>query len=355
MILFDYKIFFLQKYGGISRYIIELSKKLKENNIDNLIQAFIHKNVYLRDHDVSKSKNFYLNDYPKYTRKIINYLNSYNFESKSKDNRYKIFHNTYYSDYKLNPKMNKITSVYDFTHEIFSKEFNYKKEIKKKAIKNSDHIICISENTKNDLMKYYDIDEKNVSVVYLGGDHLPKPNIISNSKPYILYVGFRGKYKNFDLLLNSFSQSKKLKENIEIICYGDVPFTKHELSKIDSSGLSGKVKHIIGDDQLLADLYNSAKCHVITSKYEGFGITATEAYNFDCPVLCNDNSSLREIAFEKNIFDGSSENLTYLLEKVIYSDDFRLEIIEKGNEFRKKFNWQNCYNDTIKVYKKFNF
>ena len=58
---------------------IELSKKLKENNIDNLIQAFIHKNIYLRDQDVSKSKNFYLNDYPKYTRKIINYLNSYNF------------------------------------------------------------------------------------------------------------------------------------------------------------------------------------------------------------------------------------------------------------------------------------
>ena len=354
MILFDYKIFFLQKYGGISRYIIELSKKLKENNIDNLIQAFIHKNIYLRDQDVSKSKNFYLNDYPKYTRKIINYLNSYNFESKSKDNKYKIFHNTYYSDYKLNPKMNKITSVYDFTHEIFSKEYNYKKEIKKKAIKNSDHIICISENTKNDLMKYYNIDEKNVSVVYLGGDHLPKPKVFSNTKPYILYVGFRGKYKNFDLLLNSFSQSKKLKDTIEIICFGDVPFTKYELSKIESFGLSGKVKHIIGDDQLLADLYNSAQCHVITSKYEGFGMTATEAYNFNCPVLCNNNSSLREIAFEKNIFDGSSENLTYLLEKVIYSEDFRLDIIKKGNEL-KKFNWQNCYNDTIKVYKKFNF
>ena len=60
-------------------------------------------------------------------------------------------------------------------------------------------------------MKYYNIDEKNVSVVYLGGDHLPKPKVFSNTKPYILYVGFRGKYKNFDLLLNSFSQSKNLK------------------------------------------------------------------------------------------------------------------------------------------------
>ena len=78
-----------------------------------------------------------------------------------------------------------------------------------------------------------------------------------------------------------------------------MPFTKYELSKIESFGLSGKVKHIIGDDQLLADLYNSAQCHVITSKYEGFGMTATEAYNFNCSVLCNNNSSLREITFER--------------------------------------------------------
>ena len=55
--------------------------------------------------------------------------------------------------------------------KFFQKNIIIKKN--KKAIKNSDHIICISENTKNDLMKYYNIDEKNVSVVYLGGDHLP--------------------------------------------------------------------------------------------------------------------------------------------------------------------------------------
>ena len=70
-------------------------------------------------------------------------------------------------------------------------------------------------------------------------------------------------------------------------------------------------------------------------QYEGFGMTATEAYNFNCPVLCNNNSSLREIAFEKNIFDGSSENLTYLLEKVIYSEDFRLDIIKRHLNLKK--------------------
>ena len=43
--------------------------------------------------------------------------------------------------------------------------------------------------------------------------------------------------------------------------------------------------------------WNDAKCHVITSKYEGFGITAVEAYNFNCPVIQNNNSSLNEVGY----------------------------------------------------------
>ena len=77
-----------------------------------------------------------------------------------------------------------------------------KKNLKKDAIDNSDHFICISNNTKKDLIEYYNIDEKRISVVYLGGDHLPKPNYSFNEKPFILYVGYRKNYKNFRILLN---------------------------------------------------------------------------------------------------------------------------------------------------------
>ena len=73
MILFDHKIFFLQKHGGISRYIIELCKKLKENKNEYLVQALIHNNIYLKNSNINKSQNLYLHKYPKFSRKIIEY------------------------------------------------------------------------------------------------------------------------------------------------------------------------------------------------------------------------------------------------------------------------------------------
>ncbi len=353
MILFDHKIFFLQKHGGISRYIIELCKKLKENKNEYLVQALIHNNIYLKNSNINKSQNLYLNKYPKFSRKIIEYINNHNIEKKINSEKFKILHNTYYGKYKTNNKISKITSVYDFIHEIFSKEYNYKENIKRNAIDNSDHFICISNNTKNDLIKYYNVDEKKISVVYLGGDHLPKSNSSYNEKPFVLYVGYRGKYKNFEILLDSFNQSSKLKKDFKIICYGDSYFTKKELSKINHYKLSEKIEHISGDDQLLSNLYSSAKCHVITSKYEGFGITAVEAYNFDCPVVQNNNSSLNEVGYKKNSFNGSSEELTNVLENILYSSQIYKDSISAGNKLKEKFNWENCYQNTMQVYKKF--
>ena len=353
MILFDHKIFFLHKHGGISRYITELCKFLKKNNVEHLVQASIHNNTYLKNSDITKSRNIYLNQYPRFSRKIIEYINNYNLKKKINDEKIKILHNTYYGKYKTDKKIYKITSVYDFTHEIFSKDYDYKKNLKKGAIDNSDHFICISNNTKKDLIEYYNIDEKRISVVYLGGDHLPKTNYSFNEKPFILYVGYRENYKNFKILLNAFNQSHKLKKDFEIICYGDNFFSKEELSKINEYGLSNKIRHFSGDDQLLSNLYSSAKCHVITSKYEGFGITAIEAYNFNCPVIQNNNSSLSEIGYSKNNFNGTAEELTYILEDVLYLDQRYKESIEAGNKLKEKFNWKNCYLGTMQVYKKF--
>ena len=100
MIIFDYNIFFLQKYGGISRYFIELCKQMSNSEIDYLIQVTIHQNYYLDKASVNKSFNLYLKDYPKFTRKLIDSTNKYFFYKNINKNYYKIFHNTYYSNFK---------------------------------------------------------------------------------------------------------------------------------------------------------------------------------------------------------------------------------------------------------------
>jgi glycosyltransferase involved in cell wall biosynthesis len=353
MIIFDYNIFFLQKFGGISRYFVELCKQMSLNQIDYHIQSAIHQNYYLNEASVNKSYNIYLKEYPRFTRRFITSINKYFFYRNINRNNHKIFHNTYYGNFKLNKNITQISTIYDFTHEIFSKQYNYKENIKIEAIKNSNHLICISENTKKDLIKFYNIKSKDVSVVYLGGDHLPKANKILKDKPFILYVGYRENYKNFDILLKTFYSSPKLKKDFDIICFGGSQFNDDEINKISKYGLTDLVKYISGDDQKLSDLYASASCHVITSKYEGFGITAIEAYNFGCPVIHTGKGSLAEVADMKSQYDGTYENLKFILEKFLYSNQDMKELSINTKKIKNKFTWANCFNNTHVVYKKF--
>lgn len=352
MILFDYKIFFLQKFGGISRYFIELTKQLEKEKIPYDVQSMLHQNYYLKNANIKKNFNLYIQDYPRFTRKIIEKINKLVFEKTIMNSKYNIFHNTYYENYKIKNNVIKISTVYDFTHEIFSKDYNYKNNIKTKSIDQTDHFICISENTKNDLCKFYNIDEKKISVIYLGGDHLPKSNNKINMKPFILYVGYRDKYKNFIELLKAYSQSQKLQKDFDIICFGNENFNQEEASLIKKNNLSKKIILFKGDDQLLANLYASASCHIITSKYEGFGITAIEAYNFDCPVIHPGNSSLKEIAPSSGKYEMSAESLKEKLEQTLYSIELTNELILQGRHLKKLFTWKNCANNTIKTYKK---
>ena len=75
-VLFDYSIFFHQKYGGISRYFLNLHIELLKKNINANILAPLHNNIFLKNYKNNLSKNFYIKDYPKYTRKIINGYNN---------------------------------------------------------------------------------------------------------------------------------------------------------------------------------------------------------------------------------------------------------------------------------------
>ena len=124
----------------------------------------------------------------------------------------------------------------------------------------ADHIICISKKTKEDLIKFYNISENKISVIYLGSDHaLSSPNkyeSLNKDKPYILYVGSREKYKNFQFFLEGYSLSERLKMDFNLVLFGGGKLSNKERKII--SGLKIDHKNIIqidGDDKKLYQLY----------------------------------------------------------------------------------------------------
>ena len=97
---------------------------------------------------------------------------------------------------------------------------NILKTLKKNYLNASDKIICISENTKKDLLEFYDVDENKLVVIPLGVDRNQSFQNVNDkflTKPFILFVGDRKNYKNFENLVKSYSISEKFQNNFNLV------------------------------------------------------------------------------------------------------------------------------------------
>ena len=280
--------------------------------------------------------------------------------------KFDIVHETYYSNLSYKKKNVKyVTTIHDMIHEKFPQYFKFGKFLisaKKKSIDRADHIIVVSKNTKKDLLKIYNyIDEKKVSVVYPGFYDTEKinNNKILNSKKiikrekFVLYVGLRGTYKNFNLFLKAFAKSK-LYSDYNIYCFGGEPESALEKLEWKKIGVLNKIKIIRGDDQVLEDLYCRASFLIFPSIYEGFGVPPLEAMYFGCPVVCSNSSSLPEVVGDSALtFNPMNiDEIKYSIEKIVFDIELRNQLIKRGKLRVKKFSWQNCAKSAFDIYQK---
>ena len=139
-----------------------------------------------------------------------------------------IIHQTYYSNSVKKLKIPKIVTVYDMIHEKYKNNQNFVINYKLKTLVNADHLICISNNTKQDLLDIYPFLSNKVDVVHLGYSNLlDRCDIFDkrNLPPFILFVGQRNGYKNFENLIIAYSKSDQLKNNFSIFAFCGVFFS----------------------------------------------------------------------------------------------------------------------------------
>jgi len=361
-ILYDFRVFGFQDYGGISKYFLKICDFLNRENIVKVLSP-IHINKYINESKNEYLINFlYLKKRYRFTTRIfffINYLFTDLYILIFKPN---ILHLTYYPEYlfkkkKLNYKL--VITVFDLIHEIYIDKYNYKKEanLKKNIIYSADHIICISNNTKKDLINFYKVEESKVTVIHLGFDQSKQITKIDNVniiRPFFLYVGSRGRYKNFLKFLEAFSLSKFLKNNLDIYCFGGGDFTIKELDIIKSLEIDlSQVKYFHGDDSKLNYLYSKAHAFVFPSLYEGFGLPLLEAMNMGCPVVCSNTSSFPEVVSDSALlFDPESkEDIKIKLEEIFININLKQKLIEKGYNNLQRFSWKKCAQETFSIYK----
>jgi mannosyltransferase len=339
MLVIDGIIFSLQKFGGISTYFNELINRIP-HQIDESELWVYSENPNLKNSEILtlKHKN--------------RVLERYRDLKGVKENS--ICHSSYYRISK-SKKVKNVISVYDFTYEKFAKfPSNYIHSFqKKRALYNADLILSISQSTKNDLLNLYKgIPEEKVIVTHLAASDDFKPLYKDNSarfqKPFVLFVGSRGLFKNFTSTVKAVAMLDEL--NLHFV--GGGPISKEE-GLILNDLLPGRYKHIVGAySEKLNELYNQATCLVYPSLYEGFGIPVLEAMAANCPVIATNISSIPEVANQSAYLleNPDAENIYRGIIKML-DKQYNSEIAAKGLKNSLNFNWDITAKKTIEAYK----
>lgn len=348
MIYLDNIIFSLQKHGGVSVVWGELIKNIQKSNLD--VHFLEYNNSYFNGvRNKIKIDNNKIQLLPSNYININRYFNP-NIKS---DNPY-IFHSSYYR-FSMNPRALNITTVHDFTYEKFRKGLGLTIHHwqKSKAINNSDAVVCISNNTYDDLLDYFPkIDKSKVFIINNGvsNDYKILGHKPYNYEDYILFVGAREGYKNFDFVVESLKDTKyKL-----LIC--GAPLNLKELDLLDKHLEHNHFKSIVfPSNEELNRIYNSVNCLVYPSSYEGFGIPILEAQKAGCPVIALNSSSIPEVIGSSNMLLNNLKT-NELLSKldIIKNKSIRSEIIEDGLINSSKYSWERMGKEYLELYKSFN-
>jgi glycosyltransferase involved in cell wall biosynthesis len=364
-IAFDHQIFGWQEYGGISRYAFELASALHGGGGDEVaIFCPLYVNRYLEHAPRGLLRGGRRVPPFPYSGRIYRELNRWLAWPAVRSFRPDIVHETYYSGRSSRVRgARHVLTVYDMIHERFPENFSPAdptRREKAEAVKRADHVICISEQTRADLVDILRVPVEKTSVVHLGfaltssAGQRPAGQKPPLEDPYVLFVGSRRGYKNFGKLLEAYARSPAVHGKVRLLCLGGGAFRPEELDAISRTGLDpSKVTQMAGDDDVLANCYRHARAFIYPSRYEGFGIPPLEAMNFDCPVACSNMSSIPEVVGDAaEMFDPDSvEDMERALERVVNDEGRRLALIALGRERLGKFSWAACAKETLGVYR----
>jgi len=254
-------------------------------------------------------------------------------------------------------------SFFYYPSEFIKKDLFQLKNWTSQAISKSKAIISVSKTTKKDIVKWYQVSDKKISVIYNGfekkSENISDPEVLKkyniSAKKFVLYVGTLQPRKNIVTLIRAFNDYYKTHEGLKLVIVGKKGWLYEEIfEEVKRLNLGSQVvfTDFIPDEEVIV-LYKNAWVFVMPSLYEGFGIPILEAMAYGCPVISSQNSSLPEIGGEACLyFDPKDSN--DLIEKwyqLAQSKEIYNKLISTGKNRIASFSWKRCAHETLELLK----
>lgn len=356
-VLFDAQAFIMQRFGGISRTYAELLTHLAGQGVDARAFAPLHQNAYLSGVQGARTLGPSLPANGRMSRAVSVRIPAIATRLAARLSGAEIVHETYFGRASSAPDgVPAVTTIYDMIHE-HDASFAGDPVIafKAAAINRAERVICISEHTRRDMVERFPQAEAKAVVIPLAAS-MPEPgaNPVESGRPYILYVGERGReYKNFTGLVAAFQTSEKLRTTHRLVAVGGRGFTAGEVALLRDAGIADHAVQISAAEAQLAALYRDAGCLVYPSTYEGFGIPPLEAMGLGCPVVALRAASIPEVCGDAATYadDPSGEALAQAIEQVVFDDAETARMRAAGIARAAQFSWDRCAREHAAVYR----
>ncbi|MFC1640771.1 glycosyltransferase family 4 protein [Patescibacteria group bacterium] len=241
----------------------------------------------------------------------------------------------------------------------------------KRAVKNTQRIVTISESTKEDIEKLFPSAKDKIRVVYPASPlqygcqnsdlFRVKAQAMGLPEEYVLFVGTIEPRKNVEGMIKAYAKYREMvgeEKALPLVIVGNKGWYYDEVFKlVPKLGLSD---HVIFtgylEDEILPCMYERARCFFFPSLYEGFGLIILEAFRYDCPVITSKISSLPEVAGEaaEYIDPTNVDEMAKTLERVVTDRNLQNDLTQKGRDQLKKFNWNKTAIQVLEIFTKVN-
>lgn len=360
-VLYDSQAFDLQQVGGVSRYFAELIGALRSRKLVSARPSFFFtENLHLQEKRIFGVWSIPKRYEWKYKTYYKHRLNRLTTELALALNLGDLLHMTFYDIALLEQaRCPFVVTVYDMIPQILPQFFADPASIhpnKLELCQKANAAICISENTKKDLVRLYQLDPAKVFVTHLGIN----PNWATNRQEvpglpgsFLLYVGMRRAYKNFKLAALSLSRLSSHYPDLHLVCVGGGGFTQEEMELLRSLSLCDRAHQLTLRDAQLAYCYSKAVAFIFPSLYEGFGLPILESFLCGCPAVLADRSCFPEVADDAaEYFDPDSvDSLNCALEAILRDHGHRSKLIERGFNRVRDYTWIDTAKRTVDVYR----
>lgn len=355
-VLIDDQMFAMQKRGGITRYFTQLMTEFTRMPDIDLVTPY----RYVVNEHVMEAFPRRFRRFPKPhrapSRRVLEVVNrGYRRKAPPVD----IVHNTYYWPELLeeNREAKRVCTVHDMIPELFPDYFprgNPHRE-KRQFVEKCDMVLCVSENTKDDLLRIYGPLDKPVVVTYPGVDASFSAPVRTSSpiaSPYVLFVGSRRGYKNFAVVARAVAALMPRFPELRLICVGGGKFGVSEVALLRGLGIDRVTERHAPSDAQLSSFYAHATALCFPSRYEGFGLPVVEAFAARCPVLISPTPCLVEIADgAAQVIDAdAAEEWAEALGRLLSDDSSRAGWIARGSFRAADFTWRSTAERTIDAY-----